>query len=105
MTKRNRVSTRQYTEEFMHEAVRLAESVGPAQAARRLGIPDSSLGNWRKRKAAGKLAEPVSGASPTKRGPTELEAENSRLRRELAMAKLDVEILKKATAYFAKDSR
>ena len=32
----------------------------------------------------------------------ELEAENSRLRRDLADAKLDVEILRKATAYFAK---
>jgi transposase len=105
MTKRNRVSSRQYTEEFKHEAVRLSESVGVAQAAKRLDIPESSLGNWRKRKAAGKLTEPQAGASPTKRGPTELEAENSRLRRELAMAKLDVEILKKATAYFAKDSR
>jgi transposase len=36
---------------------------------------------------------------------TELEAENSRLRKALADAKLDVEILRKATAYFAKVSR
>jgi len=35
----------------------------------------------------------------------ELEAENSRLHRELADAKLDVEVLRKATAYFAKGSR
>jgi transposase len=34
-----------------------------------------------------------------------LEAENSRLRRELADAKLDVEILREATAYFARGSR
>jgi transposase len=34
-----------------------------------------------------------------------LEAENSRLRRELADAKLDVEVLRKATAYFARGSR
>ncbi|MBB6323395.1 transposase-like protein [Paraburkholderia tropica] len=36
---------------------------------------------------------------------SELEAENSRLRKELASAKLDIEILSKATAYFAKRSR
>jgi transposase len=36
---------------------------------------------------------------------SELEAENSRLRKELASAKLDIEILRKATAYLAKGSR
>jgi transposase len=35
----------------------------------------------------------------TRRSPTDLEAENSRLRKELASARLDVEILRKATAY------
>lgn len=44
-------------------------------------------------------------ALPTRRPVSELEAENSRLRRELAYAKLDVGILRKATAYFAKGSR
>jgi transposase len=45
------------------------------------------------------------GAVPVKRSVTELEAENSRLRRELANAKLDLDIVKKAAAYFAKESR
>jgi transposase len=49
------------------------------------------------------LPEPA--GSPTRRPVSELEAENARLRRELADAKLDVEILKKAAAYFAKVSR
>jgi transposase len=44
-------------------------------------------------------------ASPFKRPASELEAEISRLRRELANAKLDLEIVKKAAAYFAKESR
>jgi transposase len=35
----------------------------------------------------------------------ELETENARLRRELANAKLDNEILRKAAAYFARESR
>jgi transposase len=42
---------------------------------------------------------------PIKRPVSELEAENVRLRRELASAKLDLEIVKKAAAYFAKESR
>lgn len=42
------------------------------------------------------------GEAPARRPVSELEAENSRLRRELAEAKLDVEVLRKATAYFAR---
>ena len=44
-------------------------------------------------------------AVPVKRPVSEVEAENARLRRELASAKLDLEIVKKAAAYFAKESR
>lgn len=100
---------RQYTEEFKVEAIRLAKSVGAHEAARRLGVPVATLGNWKRRRAATSLTE-LEGAQspvtvPTRRPVSELEAENSRLRRELADAKLDVEILRKATAYFAKGSR
>jgi len=42
---------------------------------------------------------------PLKRPVSELEAENSRLRRELANARIDLDIVKKAAAYFAKESR
>jgi transposase len=44
-------------------------------------------------------------AVPAKRPASEMEAEIARLRKELANAKLDIEILRKATAYFAKGSR
>jgi transposase len=47
----------------------------------------------------------VAGAAAVKRPVSEVEAENARLRRELASAKLDLEIVKKAAAYFAKESR
>jgi transposase len=98
------VPNRRYTDEFKVEALRLAESVGINQAAKRLGVPSSSLGNWARLKRNGKLAA-LPRASPIKGSPAELEAENSRLRRELANAKLDLEIVKKAAAYFAKESR
>jgi transposase len=84
---------RQYTDEFKLEALRLAESVGINQAAKRLGMPNSSLGNWARLKRSGKLAA-LPGAGPVKGSAAELEAENSRLRRELANTKLDLEIVK-----------
>jgi transposase len=40
-----------------------------------------------------------------KRTIAEVEAENARLRGELESARLDLEIVKKAAAYFAKESR
>jgi len=40
------VPKRQYTDEFKIEAARLAESVGAHEAARRLGVPVATLGNW-----------------------------------------------------------
>ena len=105
MSKKELVVNRQYTDEFKVEAVRLSESIGGTQAAKRLGIPDSSLWNWIKLSRAGKLRTAEGGAVPVKRSVAELEAENARLRGELASTKLDLEIVKKAAAYFAKESR
>ena len=51
------VPNRRYTEEFKLEALRLAESMGINPAAKRLGMPRSSLGNWARLKRSGKLGE------------------------------------------------
>ncbi len=99
------VPRREYTDEFKLEAARLAQSIGGHQAAKRLGVPQSTLTNWARRSRAGTLTEAQGPTAVTKRPVSELEAENSRLRRELASAKLDNEILRKATVYFAKESR
>jgi transposase len=66
-----------------------------------LGVPVATLGNWKRRRAAAGLAAPEAAAAsapglPIRWPVSELEAECSRLRRELADAKLDVEILRKA---------
>jgi transposase len=105
MSKKEWVPNRKYTDEFKVEAVRLAESVGGNQAAKRLGIPDSSLWNWLVLSRAGKLKATDGKSVPVKRSLAEAEAENARLRRELESTKLDLEIVKKAAAYFAKESR
>jgi transposase len=80
---------------------------GHNEAARRLGVPVATLGNWARKQREGGAATPGVPASVSrpKPGVSELEAEVSRLRKELASAKLDVEILSKATAYFAKGAR
>ena len=105
MGKKDVVLNRQYTDEFKIEAVRLSEWIGGSQAAKRLGIPDSSLWNWIRLSRAGKLKAADGAATPLRRSVSEVEAENRRLRRELASTKLDLEIVKKAAASFAKKSR
>jgi len=105
MGKKELVGNRQYTDEFKVEAVRLGESMGGNQAAKRLGIPESSLWNWMRLSRAGKLKAAGAPTGSVKRSVSEVEAENARLRKELASTKLDLEIVKKAAAYFAKESR
>jgi transposase len=90
----------QYTLEFKQEAVRLAQSGDTvAAAARSLGIAEQTLHNWLQADRAGKLK-----GTATKRVSAE-QMEIARLRKELAEARMERDILKKATAYFAKESR
>ncbi len=96
------VPNRQYTDEFREDAVnQVIEGGRPMrQVARSLEISAGTLGNW--------VAEAKTGRQRSKRAPgkpvDELEAEVSRLRQEVARLKLEKEILKKAAAYFAKES-
>ncbi len=108
MGKKESVPNRRYTEEFKVEAMRLAAAIGGNAAAKRLGVPQSTVTNWmRSRRASppdsASIAQGLS--SPTRRPVSELEAENTRLRRELVNAKLDLDIVKKAAAYFVRESR
>ena len=87
-----------YTAEFKELAVkRVKDGQAIPAVAKELGLNDQTLRNWIKAAAAGKL----NGAGSKMVTPEEMElsklrAENSRLKREN-------EILKKATAYFARD--
>lgn len=91
-----------YTAEFRAEAVKMVFEQGLTQeeAAKRLGVPKGTLGGWM---AAAKPSA-MKPAAPGARTAAELEAENARLRKELAEARMERDILKKATAYFAKES-
>lgn len=90
-----------YTPEFRAEAVKLVTEQGLSQqaAANRLSIPKGTLANWVVASKAVALSS-LSG-SPSS---SELAKENARLRKELAEARMERDILKKATAYFARES-
>ena len=89
-----------YSDEFKRDAVRLVVDEGYSfkAACEALGVCDATLRAWH-----AKLAPPPepSGDNAT---VDELKAENARLRKQLKRAELEREILKKATAYFAKES-
>jgi len=90
---------RSFTDEYKAGAVRLVLDEGKtiAQVARDLGLTASALGLWVQRGRADR--------SNGKTGlTTEERAELSRLRRENRELRLEREILRKAAAFFAKES-
>jgi len=92
---------KRYSKEFKLEAIRLAEEPGKvaSQVARELGLRVNQIYKWKKQlEAAGDGAFPGSGRQ------NDLKEENARLRRELEAAQEENAILKKAAAYFAKES-
>ena len=92
---------RKYSPELRDEAIKMVIEQGLTQpeVARRLSIPKGTIGNWISK------AKAVPGAVGLgDRSIADLAAEIARLRKELATARMEREILKKATAYFAKES-
>ena len=89
-----------YTTEFREQAVTLvsAQNLTVPEAAKRLSRSGQTLSNWVYKARQGKLA----GMDGNRKPVTDLKAENSRLQRELAEARMERDIHKKATAYFAK---
>ena len=91
-----------YTKEFREEAVKLImeEKMPLPEAARRLSVPPTTIRHWVKVHKAGKLGK----VGRTQRPLTEIEMELARTKWELAEVKMERDILKKAAAYFAKES-
>jgi transposase len=92
---------RQFSREFKLEAVRLIKDRGVSvvQAARDLDVGENVLRRWIKEAAADR-EQAFPGQGQLK--PEQLEID--RLRREVAKLKAERDILKKAAAYFARES-
>jgi transposase len=99
---KHRIPNGKYTKEFREEAVKLITEGGLSipEVGRRLSLASSTIAYWVKAHRTGKLSE----VGKTHRPLTEVEMENRRLKRELAEARMECDILKKAAAYFAKES-
>lgn len=88
---------RQFSREFKEEAVRLlAESGRPlTHVARELALRPEQLREWRRQFGTSAPAPP----------PSSEAEELRRLRRELELTRQERDFLKKAAAFFAKESR
>jgi len=87
-----------YTEDFKRDAVALVTEQGykPSEAARSLGIGDNLIRRWKR-----EFEEEASGSSLDADEREELK----RLRKEVRMLRMEKEILKKASQYFAKEMK
>ena len=91
--KTSKTARKQYTPEFRNEALKLAERIGVAAAARELSLYESQLYNWRSKQQQ---------RMNSSEREDELAAENARLKRQLAERDEELAILQKAATYFAK---
>jgi transposase len=91
-----------YSKEFRIEAVKLIteEHLSLPEAGRRLSVAPSTIGNWVKAHKTGRLTN----IGKSQRPLTEVEMELTRVKRENAELKIERDILKKAAAYFARES-
>ncbi len=99
MTKKARRPRREYAKEFKAEAVALVRSSDKtvAQIARDLDLTRTALERWVK-----ESEERVAGATPI---DADERAELERLRSEVRELRMERDFLKKAAAFFAKESK
>ena len=77
----------------------IEQGMSQQEVADLLGIPKGTIGNWVVKSKKG-----MSQMAPGTPSVSDEMAENRRLRKELAKAQMEKDILKKAAAYFAKES-
>jgi transposase len=90
-----------YTKEFKEEAVKLITEAGLSipEVGRRLSVGKSTIEYWVRQAKKGSLSD-----ERNRRPVTTEEMEVNRLRREVAELRMERDILKKAAAYFARES-
>ena len=96
---------KQYPAEFKTQAVKLVlqEGYTCGQAGQQLGIPKKTLANWvRPHRHQQRQLQIAAGLQTD--DPAALKARIAELEKQLRRAEMEREILKKATAYFAKEN-
>ena len=90
-----------YTKEFKEEAVKMVTEAGLSipEVARRVSVSTSTIAYWVKMAKEGRLSN-----GGKQRPVTGEQMEVARLKREVAELRMERDILKKAAAYFAKES-
>ena len=90
-----------YTKEFKEEAVKMVTEAGLSipEVARRVSASTSTIAYWVKMAREGRLSN-----GGKQRPVTGEQMEVARLKREVAELRMERDILKKAAAYFAKES-
>lgn len=96
-----RRTRRTFSEEFKSRAVELCRTSGKtvAEIAKDLGVADSGLRKWLKQ------AEIDAGRGPVGALTTAEREELTQLRKQVRLLEMEREVLKKATAFFAKESK
>lgn len=91
---------RRYSREQKEEAIKLVKVSGQSvyQVSRDLGIPENTLHNWIRK------AKVEDGEGPAGEMTKAEKEELRKLRRENRRLRMERDFLKKATAFFAKDS-
>jgi transposase len=97
-----RRTRRTFTAEFKDDAVSLVLEQGYscAEVARRLDVPENNVNRWVR-----KCRERLENESANGLSREQLEAELKRLRKENKRLEMEREILKKAAAFFANESK
>ncbi len=92
-----------YTAEFKAEAIKAIEenNGNVSETARQLGISMQTLSNWYNKAKSGTLV----GTQQYSPDLIALLEENKKLKQQLKNAEMEREFLKKAAAYFAKESQ
>ena len=87
-----------YPKQFRKDAAALVidQRRTVADVARELGVVEQTLGNWVRQERVDRGERDGT--------PTELREENTRLRRELKRVEMERDLLKKATAFWVKES-
>ena len=95
------VEKKVYSEELKAEALKMIIEQGMShkEVSDLLSVPKGTIGSW-----VSKSKQSLEVVAPGTPSISDVMAENRRLRKELEKARMEKEILKKAAAYFAKES-